>query len=155
MKTHIQTLKDILTSNSWSDAELSAMQAGIAALEKSDQKTGANLHLFPGGEMVLETETHTVPVRGSKSKRVVTPLATESAVVTEAKRLGLTESDGLWIYSKWEGSGWMNGRQPIKNWRSVMRTWFHGGWFPSQQRERQKQERAAMTQDDRRPVVYQ
>ena len=45
---------------------------------------------------------------------------------------GLTENDGAFMFHKWEGNGWTNGANPIKNWKQTILSWKAGGWLPSQ-----------------------
>jgi len=52
-----------------------------------------------------------------------------SQFVTEKN---LTPSDADWLWHKWQGNGWTNGNKPIKCWKSTIRSWKAGGFFPSQ-----------------------
>lgn len=45
---------------------------------------------------------------------------------------GLTPRDAEALWSKWEGNGWMNGKQKIKNWQMTIRSWKAQGYMPSQ-----------------------
>lgn len=45
--------------------------------------------------------------------------------------LGLTEDDGEWLFDKWEGCGWINGDNPIKDWKATARQWIKIDIFPS------------------------
>ncbi len=49
-----------------------------------------------------------------------------------AKELGLPESDGESCFHKWEGNGWKNGSNPVKDWRATIRSWKAAGYLPSQ-----------------------
>jgi len=46
--------------------------------------------------------------------------------------LGLPESDADYTFYKWEGNGWMNGKNPIKDWKATARQWKTGKFLPSQ-----------------------
>ena len=46
--------------------------------------------------------------------------------------LGLPESDGQWIWDKWNGCGWKNNGESIKDWKSTIRSWKHNGYMASQ-----------------------
>lgn len=46
--------------------------------------------------------------------------------------LGLTENDGEFLHSYFEGNGWMRGKSPIKDWKAAFRTWKIQKWLPSQ-----------------------
>lgn len=58
--------------------------------------------------------------------------ASENELVAYAKELNLPASDGSYLFDKWEGCGWMNGKNPIKCWRATFRQFKKGGWLPSQ-----------------------
>ncbi|MDQ8202784.1 hypothetical protein [Pelagicoccus sp. SDUM812003] len=45
---------------------------------------------------------------------------------------GLKRSDGEYMFNHWEGNGYRNNGVPIKCWKSVIRSWRTGGFFPSQ-----------------------
>lgn len=64
--------------------------------------------------------------RGSKAK------GTLEDVVTFALELGLPKSDGESCFHKWEGNGWTNGGERIKDWRATMRSWKSAKYLPSQ-----------------------
>lgn len=51
-----------------------------------------------------------------------------------AVKLGLPESDGEACFHKWQGNGWTNGGEPIRDWRSTMQSWMRFGYLPSQKR---------------------
>lgn len=46
--------------------------------------------------------------------------------------LGLTENDGEFLHSYFEGNGWMRGKSPIKDWKAAFKTWKIQKWLPSQ-----------------------
>ena len=55
-----------------------------------------------------------------QEERVVSPSLEE--VVSYKDEVGLTvDAQAFWDY--YEGTGWMRGNQPIKNWKAVMRGW--------------------------------
>lgn len=51
-----------------------------------------------------------------------------------AKELGLPESDGESCFHKWEGNGWKNGSNRVKDWKATIRSWKTAGYLPSQKR---------------------
>jgi hypothetical protein len=53
-------------------------------------------------------------------------------VIEFAQSLGLPASDGEATFYKWEGNGWKNGSNPVKDWRATLRSWKAGGFLPSQ-----------------------
>lgn len=50
--------------------------------------------------------------------------------------LGLPRSDGAAIFNKWIGNGWVNGGEPIRDWRATIRSWKLHGYLPSQKPQR-------------------
>lgn len=64
---------------------------------------------------------------GSKSR----PSSVEE-VEEFCKSLGLLRSDGEFFFHKWEASGHMVNKSPIKDWRAVVRQWKSTGYCPSQ-----------------------
>ena len=44
----------------------------------------------------------------------------------------LASSDAEWLWHKWQGNGWTNGNKPILCWKSTIRSWKAGKFFPSQ-----------------------
>lgn len=57
---------------------------------------------------------------------------TEVDIVAYVKEHGLTETDGSYLFHHWEGNGWTINGKPIKRWKSVVGSWKHAGYFPSQ-----------------------
>ena len=55
------------------------------------------------------------------------------------KSIQLEESDGDWVFDKWEGNGWKNDGRPIVSWQSTIRSWKRiGTIFPSQKAKQSK-----------------
>jgi hypothetical protein len=50
-------------------------------------------------------------------------------VVSECK---FTDSDAEYLWNHWNGNGWINGKNPIVDWRSTVRAWIRAGHLPSQ-----------------------
>lgn len=44
----------------------------------------------------------------------------------------LPESDARFMFDKWQGNGWMNGKAKIKDWKATVRSWQTAGYMPSQ-----------------------
>lgn len=53
-------------------------------------------------------------------------------VRAEAKLKGLLESDAEYLYDHWLANGYKTGKNRVKDWRAVIRTWKACQWFPSQ-----------------------
>lgn len=49
-----------------------------------------------------------------------------------AEEIGMPRSDGEACYHKWQGNGWTNGGNAIRDWRMTMRSWRDYGYLPSQ-----------------------
>jgi hypothetical protein len=56
------------------------------------------------------------------------------AIKSYAAQLGLPDSDAQHICDVWLANGFKTGRNPIKDWRAVMRLWKTGNYFPSQKK---------------------
>lgn len=46
--------------------------------------------------------------------------------------LGLPKKDGTACFHKWQGNGWTNGGEPIRDWKATIRSWKAAGYMPSQ-----------------------
>ena len=64
------------------------------------------------------------------SRRKPTP----DEVADYLESIGMPRSDGEALFDKWEGSGWMNGKNKIKCWMATARSWKRHGYLASQQR---------------------
>jgi hypothetical protein len=53
-------------------------------------------------------------------------------VVDFSISLGMTALDGESCWYKWEGNGWKNGPNPIKDWKKTIQSWKAAGYLPSQ-----------------------
>jgi uncharacterized protein YdaU (DUF1376 family) len=60
---------------------------------------------------------------------------TVDAAKTFAVELGLPASDGEACYEKWQGNGWKNGPNKIKDWKATIRSWKAAGYLPSQKQQ--------------------
>lgn len=49
-----------------------------------------------------------------------------------AIEIGQPASDGESCFHKWEGNGWKNGTNTVKDWKATMRSWQTAGYLPSQ-----------------------
>jgi hypothetical protein len=53
--------------------------------------------------------------------------------------IGLTSSDGDFLFEKWEGNGWKVNDHPIRDWRMTAKAWKRvGNIFPSQKQAMQR-----------------
>lgn len=50
--------------------------------------------------------------------------------------LSLSESDGDWLFDKWNANGWKNGNAKILDWRATIRSWKAQGYIASQKASR-------------------
>lgn len=46
--------------------------------------------------------------------------------------IGLPPSDGEASFHKWEGNGWRNGANLVRDWKATIRSWKASGYMPSQ-----------------------
>jgi hypothetical protein len=46
--------------------------------------------------------------------------------------IGLPQSDADYTFHKWQGNGWVNGKNPIRDWKATVRQWKAGNFMPSQ-----------------------
>jgi len=68
----------------------------------------------------------------AKTKTDTKSRATKEELVSYCKSIGLPASDGETLFEKWNGNGWRNGQQSIKDWKSTVRSWKGYGYLPSQ-----------------------
>ncbi len=47
--------------------------------------------------------------------------------IAYCREQGLTESDGQWLWDKWEGNGFKNDGKPMNSWRATVRQWKRSG----------------------------
>ena len=71
--------------------------------------------------------------------------ATLVEAVAFVKELGLPESDGEAMFYKWQASGGVVGKTPIKCWKSQIRQYQKSGWLPSQKSNGSNQQPAPET----------
>jgi len=55
-----------------------------------------------------------------------------NAVESECQRMGLSRDDAAYLIDHWRSNGFRVGRNKVKDWRAVLRTWKTNQWFPSQ-----------------------
>ncbi len=71
--------------------------------------------------------------------------ATLEEVVAFVKELGLPESDGKYMFYKWEKSGWITSGKPMKCWKSEIHSWKAVNYLPSQKANGSNQQPAPET----------
>lgn len=69
---------------------------------------------------------------GAPSANAPTRKATRDEILSYCASLHLPESDADYLFDHWEGCGWRNGKNPIKDWRATVRAWKGAGHLPSQ-----------------------
>lgn len=52
--------------------------------------------------------------------------------------ISLPDSDAEYAFHKWQGNGWINGKNPIRDWKATVRQWKAGKFFPSQKAPTEK-----------------
>lgn len=63
------------------------------------------------------------------------------------KSLGMEENVGDYLFHKWEGNGWINGKNPIVDWKATIRSWKAAGHLPPKQNGYTKP--SQLSRDDR------
>lgn len=63
----------------------------------------------------------------------------EQEVEAYCKSLDLPKSDAEYLWNKWEGNGWTNGKDKIKDWKATVRSWKAAKYLPSQKQQSSNQ----------------
>lgn len=63
---------------------------------------------------------------------------TREELISFCLEIGLQSIDGESMFEHWEGNGWKNGSNTVKDWKSTVRKWKLHGWHPSQKQQPQK-----------------
>lgn len=58
----------------------------------------------------------------------------EKDTVDYCRSIGLPETDGHYFWDKWQGNGFKNAKEPMKDWKAVIRSWKTAGHCPSQKK---------------------
>jgi hypothetical protein len=91
-----------------------------------------------GGNPLLVKQKPTSPVKQKPTPSSSSSSSSSKGTCTldEAKAFavecGLPASDGESCFHKWEGNGWMNGTNRVKDWKATIRSWQAAGYMPSQ-----------------------
>lgn len=79
-----------------------------------------------------------MPEKKPSAKREAAKPASKSRPADRAeldayfREVDLLPRDAEYAWEKWEGNGWLNGGKPIKDWKSTVRQWKTGGYWPTQ-----------------------
>ena len=105
-------------------------------------KSKVNQKPTPSSSSSSSTSSSTIiPKTNNKNKATIDELR------VFCKSIQLEESDGDWVFDKWEGNGWKNDGKLIVSWQSTIRSWKRiGTIFPSQ---KAKQSKPTSTHHDR------
>lgn len=76
------------------------------------------------------TEQKGMERKESKYSRMAIPNIEE--VKLFCAKSGISESDAVAVWHKWDGNGWTNGGKPIRKWTSTLISWKNYGYLPSQ-----------------------
>jgi len=63
--------------------------------------------------------------------------------------IGLPRTDGTACFHKWQGNGWTNRGEPIRDWKATIRSWKAQGYLPSQ---KQGPEKSTVAADSKRKL---
>jgi hypothetical protein len=69
-----------------------------------------------------DTDEPLPPKRKSRKEKPFVP-PTEEDVQAYLNEKGITDIDAHYFVNKYESVGWMNGGQPVKNWKALVNTW--------------------------------
>lgn len=98
---------------------------------------------YHGSLKEKEKEKEKVKDEEKDTEKAKEPAAKSRGTLVEFKEfftsIGLPESDADYTFHKWQGNGWVNGKNPIKDWRATVRQWKSGNFFPSQKNGGQTQ----------------
>lgn len=84
-------------------------------------------------QIVNESSIHTSAGNGKQTLATSSScLASEEEIKTFCLSNGLLESDGAYLFDKWEGNGWTNDGRPIRNWKRTILSWKTAKFLPSQ-----------------------
>jgi len=97
----------------------------------------------PKSQHIAEADTDTEAKEEKKSKCK----GTLDELKEFAKEIGLPESDGESCFFKWEGNGWKNGTNRVKDWKATMRSWKSAGYMPSQKQTGQNHKETKAQQE--------
>lgn len=116
----------------------------------------ADVTLLPDkAEAEAEAEADTEELELSKTKsnkaRIVMYRPSIDAVRVFARKLGLPESDGEYMFHHWESNGWTKNGKPIKNWQAMIRSWKSAKYMPSQKTNARLSGGTQSTYADRNP----
>ena len=73
-----------------------------------------------------ENKNSTRDIQGTREK------GTLDEMMAFCRESGLFPRDAESCFHKWEGNGWTNGKQKIKDWKATIRAWKAQGFLPSQ-----------------------
>jgi hypothetical protein len=57
---------------------------------------------------------------------------TRDEVIAYCRERHLSDSDGAFLWEKWEANDWTNSGNKIKDWKGTIRAWKEAGYLPSQ-----------------------
>lgn len=95
---------------------------------KGEQAVHPNHH-----RTIIEPSVQPLPGMGEISKKK----GSIEEVKDFCRSIEVPEMDADYFFNKWEGSGWRNGGQPIRDWKSTIRSWKAAGYLPSQKGKQQ------------------
>ncbi len=86
---------------------------------------------YPKGiHTLVEKETEKEKERGESEGR--RKPSNREQVLGFVRELGLPETDGHYYWNKWEGNGFKNNKESMRDWKAVIRSHKAAGWLPSQ-----------------------
>lgn len=124
---------------------IEAVEAGVTPMNPDDPATGCDIAASSCGDPAggcLEG-------KGMKEEKVGKARAgSQNELVAFCVGEGLPESDGIYLWLKWEANGWINGSSKIKDWKGTVRSWKVANYLPSQKTGSQSKPQGALAFDD-------
>jgi len=94
-----------------------------------------------GPEALITPKKEEVTKEHRASQTFMPPVAAQpkgmpdpDSIRNEVLRQGLTEEDGDYLVDNWLANGYRHGRNPVKDWRALIRSWKIQKYFPSQKK---------------------
>ena len=119
-------------------AGLPSLPAGLPSLPKRQEVRTSEVRTNEV-KTLSEFSDHTVGVTDNIIFEKAKPKDQEE-VIRYCSSIGLTESDAVYMWNKWQGTGFKIGTKAIRDWRCVIRSWKEQGYFPSQKQAQKVRE---------------
>lgn len=116
--TELVSKPDTSVTLTRSNQKLTGNEPEVAPIESADASSHFALH----------EPVHVEP----RTKKTNLSKGSLDEIMAFCKEVGLFPRDAEYLFHKWEGCGWKNGKASIKNWQATIRAWKAQGYLPSQ-----------------------